>query len=106
MTTQKDDLVYEIQGLQLEIDEHIRKINQLKITLGQKEQQLKQMPITLQRIIEECMLGRNRQIQLDLVENILDRVEVEFFSKMFQSYQEYNDGWNDCVENLKKRLRE
>jgi molybdopterin converting factor small subunit len=105
MTNQKDDLVCEIQEIQTEINEHVRKINQLKTTLGQKEQQLKEIPITLQRIIEECMLGRNRQIQLDLVENILDRVEVEMLPKNFQSYCEYNQGWNDCIEEIKTRLR-
>ena len=68
-------------------------------------------PITLQRIIEECMLGLNREIQLNLVENILDRVEVEFFSKLQQEagYTEVfykNKGWNNCLKELKGRLRE
>jgi len=111
MTTQKDDLVFEIQDLQTEIDEHVRKINQLKSAIQVKEQQLQKIPITLQRIIEECMLGLNREIQLDLVENILDRVEVEFFSKLQQEagYTEVyykNKGWNNCLKELKGRLRE
>lgn len=111
MTTQKDDLVCEIQGLQLEINEHVRKINQLKTTLDQKEQQLKEIPITLQRIIEECMFVHNRQIQLDLVENVLDRVEIEFLSKPHQEAGDTetyykNKGWNNCLKELKVRLRE
>ncbi len=111
MTTQKDDLVFEIQELQTEIDEHVRKINQLKSVIQVKEQQLKEIPITLQRIIEECMLARNREIQLDLVENILDRVEVEFFSKLQQEAGDTetyykNKGWNNCLKELKTRLRE
>jgi hypothetical protein len=106
MTTQKDDLVFEIQELQTEIDEHVRKINQLKSVVSVKEQQLKEMPITLQRIIEECMFVHKRQIQLDIVENILDRVEVEMFPKKFQYLNDYNEGWNDCIEDIKARLRE
>ncbi len=107
MNTQKDDLVFELQDLQTEIDEHLRKIIQLKSIVQVKEQQLKEMPITLQRIIEECMLGLNREIQLDLVENILDRVEVEFFPKLASIEPPlYNDGWEDCLKELKGRLRE
>ena len=107
MTTQKDDLVFDIQELQTEIDEHVRKINQLKSIIQVKEQQLNEIPITLQRIIEECMFGCNRQIQLDLVENILDRVEVEFFPKLGSIEPPlYNDGWEDCLKELKTRLRE
>jgi len=111
MTTQRDDLVFEIQDLQTEIDEHVRKINQLKSAIQVKEQQLQKIPITLQRIIEECMLGFNRKIQLDLVENILDRVEVEFFSKLKQEAGDTevyykNKGWNNCLKEMKGRLRE
>ena len=106
MTNQKDDLVDEIQDLQTQIDEYVRKIIQLKGIVQVKEQQLQEFPITLQRIIEECMLGRNREIQLDLVENILDRVEAELLPKKSQSYSSYNEGWDDCIEELKKRLRE
>ena len=104
-----DDLVFEIQDLQTEIDELVRKIIQLKSIVQVKEQQLQEIPITLQRIIEECMLGRNRQIQLDLVENILDRVEVEWFTlegcHELKSY-DYSEGWNNCIKKLKERLRE
>jgi molybdopterin converting factor small subunit len=107
MNTEKDDLVFALQELQTEIDKHVRKIVQLKSAIKVKEQQLKQMPITLQRIIEECMLARNREIQLDLIENILDRVEVEFFPKLGSIEPPlYNDGWEDCLKELKGRLRE
>lgn len=106
MTTQKNNLVWEIQDLQLDINEHTRKINQLKTRLEQKEQQLKQIPITLERIIIECMIAHNGEVRLEILENILDRVEVELLPKQFQSYSSYNEGWNDCVEELKTRLRE
>jgi hypothetical protein len=106
VTNQKDDLVFEIQDLQTEIDEHVRKINQLKSAIQVKEQQLQEIPITLQRIIEECMFSLNREIQLTLIEHILDRVEVEFFPKKSQSYSSYNEGWDDCIEEIKRRLRE
>ncbi len=106
MTNQKDDLVCEIQDLQTEIDEYTRKINQLKSIIQTKEQQLSEIPITLERIIIECMIAHNGEIRLEILENILDRVEVEMFPKQFQSYSSYNEGWNDCVENLKTRLRE
>ena len=114
MTNQKDDLVDEIQDLQTEIDEHVRKIIQLKSIIQVKEQQLQEFPITIQRIIEECMLGRNREIQLDLVENILDRVEVEFLSNKVMLDEEeplsvmmdYGTGWKNCIKYLKERVRE
>jgi hypothetical protein len=114
MNTQKDDLVFDIQDLQTEIDEYVRKIVQLKSIVQVKEQQLKEMPITLQRIIEECMLGRNREIQLDLVENILDRVEVEWMTNKvgvdkeepIVDVVEYHRGWDNCLKELKGRLRE
>lgn len=105
MTNLKDDLVCEIQDLQTQIDEYTRKINQLKTALDRKEHQLKQIPITLECIIIECMILHNNAIQLELLENILERVEVEMFPKQFQSYSSYNEGWNDCVETLKTRLR-
>ena len=71
-------------------------------------------PQTLQRIIEECMLGRNREIQLDLVENILDRVEVEFLTNKVMLDEEeplsvmmdYRTGWENCIKYLKERVRE
>jgi predicted nucleic acid-binding Zn-ribbon protein len=106
MTNQKDDLVCEIQDLQNEIDEHTRKINQLKTALERKEQQLNEIPITLERIIIECMIAHNGEVRLEILENILDRVEVEMFPKQFQSYSSYIEGWNDCVVELKTRLRE
>jgi hypothetical protein len=114
MTTQKDDLVFDIQDLQNEIDEHVRKIIQLKSIISVKEQQLQEIPITLQRIIEECMLGRNREIQLDLVENILDRVEVEWMTNKvgvdkeepIVDVVEYHRGWDNCLKELKERVRE
>lgn len=107
--TEKEHLELEIKQLQTEIEEHVRKIVQLKSIVQVKEQQLQEFPITLQRIIEKCMLGRNRQIQLDLVENILDRVEVEWFPlegcHELKSY-DYSEGWNNCIKKLKERLRE
>jgi seryl-tRNA synthetase len=111
MTTQKDDLICEIKELQTEINEHVRKINQLKSVVSVKERQLQEFPITLQRIIEECMFVHKQQIQLDIVENILDRVEIEFLSKPHQEAGDTetyykNKGWNNCLKELKVRLRE
>ena len=114
MTNKKDDLVCEIQDLQNEIDEHTRKINQLKTRLEQKQQQLNEIPITLERIIIECMLAYNGEIRLEILENILDRVEVEFLSyKVVMDEQEpivdiveYHRGWDNCLKELKRRLRE
>jgi hypothetical protein len=105
--TEKEHLECEIQELKIEIEQKARAIGNLKGILERKEQQLQQFPITLQRIIEECMVGRNRQIQLDLVENILDRVEVEWLPKLASIEPPlYNDGWEDCLKELKGRVRE
>lgn len=114
MTSQKDDLVFDIQNLQTEIDEYERKINQLKSAIQVKEQQLREIGITLQRIMEECMIEHNSSVQLTLIENILDRVEVELLSqKVVMSKEEpivdvveYHRGWDNCLKELKGRLRE
>jgi molybdopterin converting factor small subunit len=111
MTTQKDDLVFDIQELQTEIDEHVRKIIQLKSIIQVKEQQLNEIPITLERIIIECMIGYNSSIMVGLMERILDRVEVEFFPKLQQEAGDTevyykNKGWNNCLKELKGRMRE
>lgn len=80
--------------------------NTVKIEGVEYKKVEKPKPITLQRIIEECMFSLNREIHLTLVEHILDRVEVEFFPKKSQSYSSYNEGWDDCIEEIKRRLRE
>jgi molybdopterin converting factor small subunit len=116
--TEKEHLECEIKELELEIEEHGKAIQNLINVQERRKQKLeeleRQKPITLQRIIEECMLGRNREIQLDLVENILDRVEVEFLSNKVMLDEEeplsvmmdYGTGWKNCIKYLKEGLRE
>ena len=113
--TDKEHLECEIKELQLEIEEHGKSIQKLINVQNRRKQKLeeleRQKPITLQRIIAECMLGLNREIQLDLVENILDRVEVEFFPNLQQEAGDTgvyykNKGWNNCIKYLKERVRE
>ena len=113
--TDKEHLECEIKELQLEIEEHNKAIQNLINVQERRKQKLKELerqrPITLQRIIAECMLGLNREIQLDLVENILDRVEVEFFPNLQQEAGDTgvyykNKGWNNCIKELKERVRE
>jgi uncharacterized coiled-coil DUF342 family protein len=114
MTTQKDDLVWEIQDLQTEIDEHVRKIVQLKSIVKVKEQQLQEFPITLQRIIAECVISHNSGMEMEVLENILDRVEVEWMTNKvgvdkeepIVDVVEYHRGWDNCLKELKGRLRE
>jgi chromosome segregation ATPase len=111
LMTEKEHLECEIKELELEIEERNKSIQNLINVQNRRKQKLeeleRQKPITLQRIIEECMVGRNREIQLDLVENILDRVEVEFFPKLGSIEPPlYNDGWEDCLKEMKGRLRE
>ena len=83
------------------IDETTVKIEGVEYKKVQKEK-----PITLQRIIAECVIGHNSGMEMEVLENILDRVQVEMLPKKFQSYCEYNEGWNDCIKELKERLRE
>jgi molybdopterin converting factor small subunit len=118
MMTEKEHLECEIKELELEIEEHGKAIQNLINVQERRKQKLeeleRQKPITLQRIIEECMVGRNREIQLDLVENILDRVEVEFLSNKVMLDEEeplsvmmdYRTGWKNCIKYLKEGLRE
>ena len=66
-----------------------------------------QKPQTLERIITECMIAYNNTVIVELMERILDRVEVEFFPKLGSIEPPlYNDGWEDCLKELKTRLRE
>ncbi len=115
--TEKEHLECEIKELELEIEEHNKAIQNLINVQNRRKQKLeelqRQKPITLQRIIAECMLGLNREIQLDLVENILDRVEVEFLSNKVMLDEEeplsvmmdYGTGWKNCIKYLKENLK-
>lgn len=108
--TEKEHLECEIKELELEIEEHNKAIKGLRNIQEIKKQELeRQRPITLQRIIGECMINHNSCVQLELGENILDRVEVEWFPlegcHELKSY-DYSAGWNDCIKHLKKRVRE
>jgi hypothetical protein len=103
----KRDLKCEIKELELEIKDHETAIQNLNNIKERKLKQLNKFPISLERIIAECMVGYNNMIQPELLENILDRVEVEFLSvKPYEINLYYGEGWEDCVRELKKRLRE
>lgn len=108
--TEKEHLECEIKELELEIEERKKSIQNLINVQERRKQKLeelqRQKPITLERIIEECMIGYNGLIQPEILENILDRVEVEMLPKKSQSYSSYNEGWDDCIEEMKGRLRE
>ena len=101
--TEKEHLQCEIKELELEIEDHGKAIQNLINVQNRRKQKLEELqrknPITLQRIIVECMVGHNREIQVELLENILDRVQVEMLHKKFESYCEYDEGWNDCIED-------
>jgi hypothetical protein len=110
MMTEKEHLECEIKELEFEIEAHNKAIKSLRNIQEIKKQELeRQRPITLQRIIGECMINHNSCVQLELGENILDRVEVEWLplegSHDGKSY-DYSDGWEDCIKELKTRLRE
>ena len=62
-------------------------------------------PITLELIIVECMIGYNNTVIPELIENILDRVQVEWLPDEHQSYSGYNEGWNDCLETIKGNIK-
>lgn len=108
--TEKEHLECEIKELELEIENHDKAIQNLINVQNRTKQKLeelqRQKSITLERIIVDCMIGHNSMIQLELLENILDRVEVEMLPKKSQSYSSYNEGWDDCIEEMKGRLRE
>jgi molybdopterin converting factor small subunit len=113
--TEKEHLECEIKELELEIEEHGKSIQNLINVQNRRKQKLeeleRQKPITLQRIIVDCMVGYNSMIQVELLENILDRVEVEFFPNLQQEAGDTgvyykNKGWNNCIKYLKERVRE
>jgi molybdopterin converting factor small subunit len=81
--------------------------NTVKIEGVEYKKVEKQKPQTLERIIAECMIGYNNTVIVELMERILDRVEVEFFPKLGSIEPPlYSDGWEDCLKELKTRLRE
>lgn len=80
---------------------------QMVIVNGVQYQRVEEpKPQTLERIITECMIAYNNTVIVELMERILDRVEVEFFPKLGSIEPPlYNDGWEDCLKELKTRLR-
>ena len=81
--------------------------NTVKIEGVEYKKVSKEKPQTLERIITECMIAYNNTVIVELMERILDRVEVEFFPKLGSIEPPlYNDGWEDCLKELKTRLRE
>jgi hypothetical protein len=117
MTDEQGHLECEIKELELEIEEHNKAIQNLINVQERRKQKLeelqRQKPITLQRIIAECMVGHNREIQVELLENILDRVEMEFLSNKVMLDEEeplsvmmdYRTGWKNCIKYLKENLK-
>ena len=108
--TEKEHLECEIKELELEIEQRNKAIQNLINVQNRRKQKLeeleRQKPITLQRIIAECVISHNSGMEMEVLENILDRVEVEMLPKKSQSYSPYNEGWDDCIEEMKGRLRE
>jgi hypothetical protein len=95
---------------QLEVvDENTVKIEGVEYKKVQKEK-----PQTLERIITECMIGYNNTVIVELMERILDRVEVEWMinkvgcdkEEPIVDVVEYHRGWDNCLKELKTRLRE
>lgn len=62
-------------------------------------------PPTLYSIIAECMLAHQKYVDTPLLENIMDRVKVEWVPGEYQSYSFYNEGWNECLQEIKKNLK-
>lgn len=93
------------------VDENTVKIEGVEYKKVAKETPI---TITLERIITDCMIGYNSSIMMELLENILDRVEVEWLrNKVGRDTEEpivdiveYHRGWDNCIEELKTRLRE
>jgi chromosome segregation ATPase len=111
--TEKEHLQCEIKELELEIENHGKAIQNLINVQNRRKQKLeelqRQKPITLQRIIAECVISHNSGMEMEVLENILDRVEVEWLP--LEGCHElkscdYSEGWNNCIKHIKKRLRE
>jgi hypothetical protein len=63
-------------------------------------------PITLELIIVECMVAHQGGVDFSLIENILDRVQVEWFPcDDANDGEEYQLGWNGCLQYLRKKLK-
>jgi hypothetical protein len=80
--------------------------------MGVKYKRVEEQKPTLSSIIAECMMFHNKEIQMELLEHIVDRVEVEWIPKEQSSSGSQNvyvecsvEGFNDCLTKIKGKLR-
>ena len=123
MITQRD-LECEIKELQLEIEDHQKAIGKLKTYLERKELQLKEMtnqqpldiieiggvkyqrveepkPTTLYEALHEVYYGTTYVHK----EEICGVVERWLPAKVIEDGEDYNKGWNDCLQYLQERIK-
>ncbi len=123
MITQRD-LECEIKELQLEIEDHQKAIGKLKTYLERKELQLKEMtnqqpldiieiggvkyqrveepkPTTLYEALHEVYFGTTYVHK----EEICGVVEKWLPAKVIEDGEDYNKGWNDCLQYLQERIK-
>ncbi len=123
MITQRD-LECEIKELQLEIEDHQKAIGKLKTYLERKELQLKEMtnqqpldiieiggvkyqrveepkPTTLYEALHEVYFGTTYVHK----EEICGVVERWLPAKVIEDGEDYNKGWNDCLQYLQERIK-
>jgi len=123
MITQRD-LECEIKELQLEIEDHQKAIGKIKDYLKRKELHLKEMtnqqpldiieidgvkyqrveepkPTTLYEALHEVYYGTTYVHK----EEICGVVEKWLPAKVIEDGEDYNKGWNDCLQYLQERIK-
>ncbi len=134
MITQRD-LECEIKELQLEIEDHQKAIDKLKTYLERKELQLKEMtnqtPCNYRtptkynvEYLDDKMVIVNG-VQYQKVEEPKPQTLLEYFNsfgiigaegicnivakwlpdEVIEDGEDYNNGWNDCLQHLKENLK-
>ena len=121
MITQRD-LECEIKELQLEIEDRQKAICKLKTYLERKELQLKEM--TNQQPLDIIEIGgvkyqRVEEPKPQTLYEMFCKKHGEFISreaiceivkewlpaKVIEDGEDYNNGWNDCLQYLQERIK-
>jgi hypothetical protein len=98
--TEQEHLECEIQGYQIELQQHEEAVERLKVRIEQKEKELEKMkPPTLYKT-----LLQKTEYYPKVCGEICD-VVAEWLPNEYISDSEYNEGWNQCLHTIKSNLR-
>ena len=101
--TEQQDLEYEIQEYQIELQQHEEAIERLKVRIEQKEKELEKMkPPTLYKTLLQ-KTEYYPKVCGEICDVVEDWLPLEGCHEL-KSY-DYSAGWNDCLQKIKENLR-